>query len=93
MPTYVYQVIEADGSDGEVFEILQKISDAPLSVHPVSGLPVRKLLAVPNTMRKFSPGNLSNDKLGSLGFTKYERSGGGTYEKKAGGGPDVISGN
>ena len=92
MPTYVYQVIEADGSDGEVFEILQKISDAPLIVHPQSGMPVRKLLAVPHTMRKFAPGNLSNDKLGSLGFTKYERSGGGTYEKKAGSGPDVLSG-
>jgi predicted nucleic acid-binding Zn ribbon protein len=37
MPLYVYQVIEADGSDGEVFEVLQRISEAPLTVHPDNG--------------------------------------------------------
>jgi hypothetical protein len=34
---------------------------------------------------------LSNKNLDRLGFTKYERAGDGTYERKAGGGPDVIS--
>jgi hypothetical protein len=30
-------------------------------------------------------------KLDRLGFTKYVKSGDGTYEKRAGKGPDVIS--
>src|SRR5262245_53435459 len=30
MPTYVYEVINADGSGGEVFEIDQRMSDPPL---------------------------------------------------------------
>jgi hypothetical protein len=30
-------------------------------------------------------------KLDKLGFTKYVKSGDGTYEKRAGKGPDVIS--
>ena len=91
MPMYVYQVIEADGSEGEVFELLQKFSDEPLTVHPESGKPVRKLLAAPNAVTHYVGSNLSNERLGKLGFTKYEKAGGGFYEKTAGAGPDVIS--
>ena len=90
MPMYVYQVIEADGTEGEVFEIMQRMSEAPLTAHPQTGKPVKKLLSAPNTVTKFGAGNLSNDRLGRLGFTKYEKAGDGHYEKKAGGGPDVI---
>lgn len=95
MPTYVYQVINDDGSDGEVFEVIQRMSDPVLETHPESGQPVRKLPAAPTI-----PGNwsdhatnqkLSNKNLDSLGFTKYERAGDGHYEKKAGSGPNVIS--
>lgn len=92
MPLYVYQVIEPDGSDGEIFEVLQKIVDAPLSVHPENGKPVRKLISAPNAVTRFAAGNLSNDRLSSLGFTKYQKAGSGFYEKKAGSGPDVIKG-
>ena len=91
MALYVYQVIEPDGSEGEVFEVFQLMSDAPLTRHPESGKPVKRLLAVPNTLRKANPGNLSNSALNRLGFTKYEKKGKGTYEKTAGGGPDVIT--
>ncbi len=92
MPLYVYQVIEADGGEGEVFEVMQKMADAPLTVHPESGKPVRKLLATPNAVTHYVGSNLSNDKLGKLGFTKYEKAGSGFYEKTAGSGPDVIKG-
>jgi predicted nucleic acid-binding Zn ribbon protein len=34
MPTYVYQVITDDGSEGEVFEVVQRMADAPLKTHP-----------------------------------------------------------
>jgi predicted nucleic acid-binding Zn ribbon protein len=92
MPLYVYQVIEPDGSDGEVFEFMQRMSDPPLTVHPESGKPVRRLLAAPNAVTRFSAGNISNERLGKLGFTKYEKAGDGHYEKTAGSGPDVIKG-
>lgn len=91
MPLYVYQVIEADGSDGEIFEVMQRMSDPPLETHPESGKPVRKLIAAPNAVTQFGAGNLSNDRLGRLGFTKYEKAGDGRYEKTAGSGPDVIN--
>lgn len=93
MPLYVYQVIEPDGSDGEVFEVMQRMSDAELTVHPENGKPVRRIIAAPNAVTRFGSGNLSNDRLGRLGFTKYEKSGDGRYEKTAGSGPDVIKGN
>ena len=92
MPLYVYQVIEADGVEGEVFEVLQRMNDEPLSVHPENGKRVRKLLAAPNAVTHYNSSNLSNKNLSNLGFTKYEKAGGGFYEKKAGSGPDVIKG-
>jgi hypothetical protein len=92
MPLYVYQVIEPDGTDGEIFEVMQRMSDPPLDAHPETGKPVRRLIAAPNTVTRFGPGNLSNERLGRLGFTQYERAGGGRYEKTAGSGPDVIKG-
>ena len=92
MPLYVYQVIEPDGADGEVFEVIQRMSDPPLTAHPENGKPVRRLLAAPNAVTRYGPANLSNERLGRLGFTKYEKAGGGRYEKTAGSGPDVIKG-
>ncbi len=94
MPTYVYQVVEEDGSEGEIFEVVQKMSDDVLSEHPESGQPVRRL-----PQRPIIPGPgsdhhtknlLSNKKLNEMGFTKYEKAGDGHYEKKAGKGPDTI---
>jgi predicted nucleic acid-binding Zn ribbon protein len=92
MPLYVYQVIEPDGSEGEIFEVLQGMKEEPLTVHPENGKPVRKLLAAPNAVTKFSSGTLSDANLARHGFTRYQKAGGGAYEKSAGSGPDVISG-
>ena len=91
MPLYVYQVIEADGSEGEVFEVLQDLSEPPLTQQPETGKPCQRLLHAPSTLRRTSPGNLSNSRLDRLGFTKYQRNGKGTYEKTAGAGPNVIT--
>jgi predicted nucleic acid-binding Zn ribbon protein len=98
MPLYVYQVIEPDGSEGEIFELLQEMSEQELTHHPENGKAVVKLLGAPNAPRKWGEGNMrdkmSNSNLERLGFTKYQKSGGGTYEKTAGkGGPNVISGD
>ncbi|QVL29810.1 FmdB family transcriptional regulator [Telmatocola sphagniphila] len=94
MPLYVYQVIEADGSEGEVFETLQGMSEAPLTQHPENGKPVRRLLSAPRIAGKFTDigaGSLAPKNLTNLGFTQYKKAGGGYYEKTAGSGPDVIS--
>jgi hypothetical protein len=91
MPLYVYQVVEADGTEGEVFEVLQDMSEPPLTHHPESGKAVNRLLGMPNTMRRYAPGNISDQRLDRLGFTKYQRSGKGTYEKTAGPGPRIIT--
>jgi predicted nucleic acid-binding Zn ribbon protein len=91
MPLYVYQVVETDGSEGEVFEVLQEMSEPPLTHHPENGKPVQRLLHAPSTLRRFGAGNLNDARLDRLGFTKYQRSGKGTYEKTAGKGPNIIT--
>ena len=97
MPTYVYQVITEDDSQGEIFEVEQLMSEPPLTKHPETGVPVRRIPALPNIAGKWSDlkgkAQMSNKNLDRLGFTKYERAGDGHYEKKAGEGPDVISSN
>lgn len=95
MPLYVYEVI-TDDDTGEQFEIFQSMADEPLTKHPESGLPVRRVFQAPAVGGKWSDSAMSksaNDdkKLDRLGFTKYVKSGDGTYEKRAGKGPDVIS--
>jgi len=93
MPTYVYQVITNDDS-GEVFEVVQKMSDPPLRKHPKTGEAVQRIPqrpVIPGAGSDHHTGKLLADKnLDRLGFTKYEKAGDGFYEKKAGKGPDVI---
>jgi hypothetical protein len=95
MPTYVYQVINDDGSDGETFEVFQKMTDAPLTKQPGTGKSVRRVIVAPNIGGNWSDAatksKLSDKNLDRLGFTKYQRAGDGKYEKRAGSGPDVIS--
>lgn len=95
MPTYIYQVINPDGSDGETFEVFQKMSDAPLTHQPESGKPVRRVIQAPHIAGQYSDSaakkTLSDKNLDRIGFTKYQRSGDGTFEKRAGKGPDTIS--
>ena len=44
MPIYTYVAILKNGREGKPFEIRQKISDPPLSRHPKTGKPVRRVL-------------------------------------------------
>jgi len=94
MPTYVYAIINEDGTEGETFEVVQKMSDPPLQKHPETGEPVRRVPQAPVIPGQGSDHHtrqlLSNKKLNEMGFTKYEKAGDGFYEKKAGKGPDVI---
>ena len=94
MPIYVYRVIREDGQPGEKFEIRQSIHDKPLTKHPDTGEPVKRVI-----MPAFVAGSHSQmaidrklkdpKKLEDMGFTRYERQG-NDYVKTAGKGPDQI---
>ena len=95
MPTYVYEVVSEDGSSEGTFEVVQRMSDPALTEHPETGKPVRRVPQAPNIAGKWSESGtkaaLSDKNLDRLGFTKYQNTGGGNFEKRAGGGPDKLS--
>src|SRR6187455_2910312 len=96
MPLYQYEIVTADGSSGEQFEVFQSMADSPLTTHPETGQPVRRVYGAPAIGGKWSDSamgkSVSDDKkLDRLGFTKYVKAGDGIYEKRAGKGPDVIT--
>lgn len=96
MPTYVYEVIATGEVPGERFEMIQRMSDPPLTHHPQTGQPVRRVIQAPAITGKYSDraaqqAVADDRKLDQLGFTKYVKAGDGRYEKTAGKGPAVIS--
>jgi predicted nucleic acid-binding Zn ribbon protein len=96
MPLYLYEVVTGDGSPGEQFEIFQSMSEPPLTHHPETGVPIRRVLCAPAIGGKWSDAamkrSVGNDKkLEQLGFTKYVKAGDGIYEKRAGKGPQILS--
>jgi len=94
MPVYTYQVINPDGSDGETFQVQRAMSDPPLTEHPDTGQPVRRVFGKINVGGMYSEGatkaRLSDQNLDRLGFTKYQKVGKGQYEKRAGQGPKNL---
>lgn len=96
MPTYIYQVICQDGSDGPRFEITQSMKDPPLTHHPETGEPVRQVFSPPQLVSRYSEGRtrrlLDNKNVERAGFTKYERdAASGSYHRVAGAqGPDAL---
>jgi hypothetical protein len=94
MPTYVYEVLQEDGAAGERFEVVQKMTDLPLTCHPETGQPVRRVFLPAWIAGSASPMRteraLADDKkLERLGFTKYVNTGEG-YEKVLGSGPELA---
>lgn len=46
MPTYVYETIpQSESEEPTQFEVLQKISDKPLTEHPDTGQPVQRIIS------------------------------------------------
>ena len=101
MPTYVYQEILPDGRDGEAFEYIQSMSAAPLTTHPKTGNPVRKVFHAPNVSSRYTEGStkakLSDQNVEKHGFTRYEKDKvTGRYHKTAGKdkrAPEVVNAN
>lgn len=96
MPIYVYETITESGEPGETFELLQSAKAPPLTEHPETGAPVRRVIQPPFIGGSWSDGAMhkssrDDKKLDQLGFTKYVKAGDGFYEKRAGKGPNVIS--
>ncbi len=96
MPTYVYEVVQPDGQPGDQFEVVQPISEAPLTEHPETGEPVRRVIQPVFIGGQWTESSMhrrmkDDKKLDRLGFTKYVKSGDGVYEKRAGKGPNVIT--
>ncbi|THF84896.1 FmdB family transcriptional regulator [Deinococcus sp. KSM4-11] len=56
MPTYLYKNIET----GEIYELVQSMRDDAYRTHPVSGVPVKRILARPGIAFKGS-GFYAND--------------------------------
>lgn len=94
MPLYVYEVVLPDGTGGAQFEVLQKMSDDPLTKHPDTGEPVRRVFGEPNAPRAWTDSQgkaaVSDKNLAAKGFTKYVKTDKGTYEKTAGAGPKKL---
>lgn len=96
MPVYTYQVINKDGSEGELFEVVRSMSDPPLTHHPETGEPVKRvyqpihIAGITNEIHKKT--HLNEKNLEKNGFTMYKRNGKGHYERRAGSaGPETIS--
>jgi hypothetical protein len=98
MPTYTYQEILPDGSNGPNFEIIQAMADEPLTKHPITGKPIQKVIGTAGLNTRYpemtNKKTLENDNLTQKGFTKYEKDNlTGRYHKTAGSdprAPDVI---
>lgn len=55
MPTYVYETIPKSETELPTqFEIFQKVTDAKLTKHPETGVPVRRIISggIPITSKK-----------------------------------------
>ncbi|HYC71725.1 MAG TPA: zinc ribbon domain-containing protein [Opitutaceae bacterium] len=45
MATYVYETVPRDGAAPRRFEVVQSMKDAPLTRHPETGEPIRRLIS------------------------------------------------
>jgi predicted nucleic acid-binding Zn ribbon protein len=96
MPVYTYQIIKNDGSDGECFDVIRKMTDRSLKKHPDTGEKVTRIYKSPNiagiTSNLHDKNRTSDKNLEKLGFTTYRRNGKGHYDRTTGSeGPAHIS--
>lgn len=95
MPVYVYRTLPEDGSPSERFEVVHAMDAPPLTHHPETGVPVKRIITAVGVLRKHSSSAernlLSDENVGRHGFTRYRKVGSGEYQRTAGTqGPDRI---
>ena len=94
MPLYKYEHTAAVGKGCEaVFEVLQGHTEQSLEACPVCGNPCRRLYNFRVASMQSERDTLGPKNLAKHGFTQYKKAGDGYYEKTAGDGPQVISGD
>ena len=91
MPIYEYQSTGQTVCDHcrSGFDVMQKMSDEPLSLCPECHNPVKRKISRPNLTR--STPSLSTENIEKKGFTQFKKVEKGVYEKTAGKGPDFIT--
>ena len=76
MPVYKYLVINNDNAR-EYIEIEQGIYDPPITIHPVTGEPIKRVLTSPSLSLKYSSSRekkiLSPDHLAKNGFSILQK--------------------
>lgn len=93
MPIYEYAAVGAGCSYCTThFDVLQKLSEATLTRCPKCGAAIARVISAPAVASGQSH-VLKESHIAKHGFTQYRRAAKGVYEKTAGKGPDVISGD
>jgi hypothetical protein len=85
VPIYEYQHMDkvVEGCS-ENLELFQRMCEPPLDECPHCNQPVKKVISLPAHHRTSEGDKLSDANLKRTGFSKYVKSGDGTYEKAAG---------
>jgi putative FmdB family regulatory protein len=93
MPIYEYRAVDAGcATCSHGFDRLQRLSDAELTQCPDCGTAVQRVISAPS-LAIGGAHLLKEKKVGDAGFTRYEKIGKGVYEKTAGKGPDILTGD
>jgi putative FmdB family regulatory protein len=91
MPIYEYAAITGGCEHCQAhFDVLQKLSEPPLTHCPHCGCAVHRVISPPN-LAMGSSGLLKDKHAERHGFTQYRRAEKGVYEKAYGKGPKYIS--
>jgi len=94
MTTYTYRLLNADGTDGDLVEVDQPFAAPALTHHPETGHLMRRTIeCAPNIGGRWSErggaASLSAENLARNGFSRYQPTGDGSFEKECGPGPDL----
>jgi hypothetical protein len=94
MTTYTYRLLNTDGTDGKLVEIDQPFAAAALTHHPETGHLIRRTIECgPNIGGRWSDrasvAAMSAENLARNGFSRYQPTGDGCFEKECGPGPDL----
>lgn len=93
MPTYEYAPVTLGCSDcAPSFEVMQKIADPELTHCETCKRPIRRVISA-SAVIVGGAHHLRESHFSKRGFTQYKKVETGKYEKTAGDGPDMISGD
>lgn len=91
MPIYEYQAV-SKGCETCLarLQAMQAIGDPPITSCPDCDAPVQRVVSAVSFKLGSERQQLSRENVGQKGFTRYERTGDGHYERTAGDGPKTL---